>query len=66
MQSGRDAAPPASRPEESMSANDPALMTAEEMLGAYARRALSPVEVLQAVTERVARLNRHVQRVRGA
>jgi len=36
---------------------DPALLTAEEMLALYARRALSPVEVLQAVTERVARLN---------
>jgi aspartyl-tRNA(Asn)/glutamyl-tRNA(Gln) amidotransferase subunit A len=40
-----------------MSATDPALMTAEELLGHYARRSLSPVEVLQAVTERVARLN---------
>ena len=36
---------------------DPALMTAEDLLGLYARRALSPVEALQAVTERVARLN---------
>lgn len=36
---------------------DPALLTAEEMLTLYARRALSPVEVLQAVTERIARLN---------
>ena len=40
-----------------MSATDPALMTAEELLGHYARRGLSPVEVLQAVTERVARHN---------
>ena len=40
-----------------MSATDPALMSAEELLGHYARRALSPVEVLQAVTERVARHN---------
>jgi aspartyl-tRNA(Asn)/glutamyl-tRNA(Gln) amidotransferase subunit A len=40
-----------------MSATDPALMTAEELLGHYARRSLSPVEVLQAVTERVARHN---------
>jgi aspartyl-tRNA(Asn)/glutamyl-tRNA(Gln) amidotransferase subunit A len=32
-------------------------MSAEELLGHYARRTLSPVEVLQAVTERVARLN---------
>ena len=40
-----------------MSATDAALMTAEEMLGHYARRSLSPVEVLQAVTERVARHN---------
>lgn len=40
-----------------MPATDPALMTAEELLGHYARRSLSPVEVLHAVTERVARLN---------
>lgn len=37
--------------------SDPALMSAEELLALYARRALSPVEALQAVTERVARLN---------
>jgi aspartyl-tRNA(Asn)/glutamyl-tRNA(Gln) amidotransferase subunit A len=36
---------------------DPALMSAETLLGLYARRALSPLEALQAVTERVARLN---------
>ena len=36
---------------------DPALMTAEEMLSQYARGTLTPVDVLQAVTERVARLN---------
>ena len=36
---------------------DPALLSAEDMLALYARRPLSPVEVLQAVTERVARLN---------
>jgi len=40
-----------------MSDTDPALMSAETLLGLYARRALSPVEALQAVTERVARLN---------
>jgi aspartyl-tRNA(Asn)/glutamyl-tRNA(Gln) amidotransferase subunit A len=40
-----------------MSATDPALMTAEELLGHYARRSLSPVEALAAVTERVTRLN---------
>jgi len=40
-----------------MSATDPALMSAEELLGQYARQSLSPVEALQAVTERVARLN---------
>ena len=40
-----------------MSATDPALMSAEELLGLYASRALSPVEALQAVTARVARLN---------
>jgi aspartyl-tRNA(Asn)/glutamyl-tRNA(Gln) amidotransferase subunit A len=36
---------------------DPALMTAEQLLALYARRALSPVEALRAVTERVARYN---------
>ncbi|HUB11222.1 MAG TPA: amidase, partial [Acetobacteraceae bacterium] len=40
-----------------MPATDPALLSAEDMLALFARRALSPVEVLQAVTERVARLN---------
>jgi aspartyl-tRNA(Asn)/glutamyl-tRNA(Gln) amidotransferase subunit A len=40
-----------------MSVTDPCLMSAEELLGHYSRRSLSPVEVLQAVTERVARLN---------
>ncbi len=39
---------------------DPALMSAETLLGLYARRALSPVEALQAVTERIARLNPQV------
>ena len=36
---------------------DPALMSAETLLGLYARRALSPVEALKAVMERVARYN---------
>ncbi|HEY0424135.1 MAG TPA: amidase family protein [Rhodopila sp.] len=36
---------------------DPALLSAEDMLAAYARQQLTPVDVLQAVTERVARLN---------
>ena len=40
-----------------MPGTDAALLTAEEMLALYATRALSPVEVLQAVTERIARLN---------
>ena len=35
----------------------PLCLTAEDMLALYARRMLSPVEVLQAVTERIARLN---------
>ena len=39
------------------SASDPALMSAEDLLAHFARRSLSPIEVLQAVTERVARLN---------
>jgi aspartyl-tRNA(Asn)/glutamyl-tRNA(Gln) amidotransferase subunit A len=39
------------------SATDPALMSAEELLGLYARRGLSPVEALRAITERVARHN---------
>jgi aspartyl-tRNA(Asn)/glutamyl-tRNA(Gln) amidotransferase subunit A len=40
-----------------MPATDPALLSAEDMLALYARRSLSPVEVLQAVTQRIARLN---------
>ena len=40
-----------------MQDTDPALMTAETLLGHYARRTLSPVEVLKAVTERIARHN---------
>lgn len=40
-----------------MTPTDPALMTAETLLGLYARRALSPVEVLQAVMQRVALYN---------
>ena len=40
-----------------MPGTDAATLTAEEMLALYASRALSPVEVLQAVTERIARLN---------
>ena len=43
-----------------MSATDPAIMTAEELLQLYASRALSPLEALQAVTERVARYNPHI------
>jgi aspartyl-tRNA(Asn)/glutamyl-tRNA(Gln) amidotransferase subunit A len=41
-----------------MSAIDPALMSAEDLLGHYARRSLSPVEALQAITERIARHNK--------
>ncbi len=40
-----------------MPSTDAALLSAEEMVDLYARQALSPVEVLQAVTERIARLN---------
>jgi aspartyl-tRNA(Asn)/glutamyl-tRNA(Gln) amidotransferase subunit A len=40
-----------------MQDTDPALMTAETLLGLYARQALSPVEALKAVTERIARHN---------
>src|SRR5580658_7650546 len=36
---------------------DPALLSAEYMLASYARGQLSPVDVLQAITERVTRLN---------
>ncbi len=43
--------------EETMTPTDPTALTAEDLLLAYARRALSPVEVLQAVTERLARAN---------
>ena len=49
-----------------MPGTDAALLTAEEMLALYARRALSPVEVLQAVTERIARLNPGAERLRRA
>ncbi len=37
-----------------------ALLSAEDMLALYAREMLSPVEVLQEVTERIARLNPHI------
>ena len=40
-----------------MSDTDIARLSAEAMLAAFARRRLTPVDVLQAVTERVARLN---------
>jgi len=40
-----------------MTDTDPALMSAEELLAHYARRDLSPVEMLKAVTERIVRLN---------
>ncbi|HET6182987.1 MAG TPA: amidase [Acetobacteraceae bacterium] len=40
-----------------MPPTDPALLSAEAMLALYARQELSPVDVLQAVSERVARLN---------
>ncbi len=43
-----------------MPSTDAALLTAEEMLALYARQALSPVEVLQAVTDRI---NRHNPRL---
>jgi aspartyl-tRNA(Asn)/glutamyl-tRNA(Gln) amidotransferase subunit A len=36
---------------------DPALLPAEDMIAAFARQQLTPVDVLQAVTERIARLN---------
>ena len=36
---------------------DPALLSAEDMLTLFARRRLSPVDVLHAVTERISRLN---------
>jgi aspartyl-tRNA(Asn)/glutamyl-tRNA(Gln) amidotransferase subunit A len=36
---------------------DPALLSAEDMVGYFARRQITPVDVLQAITERVARLN---------
>jgi aspartyl-tRNA(Asn)/glutamyl-tRNA(Gln) amidotransferase subunit A len=40
-----------------MTSTDPALMSAEDLLAHYARLSLSPVEVLQAITERVAKFN---------
>ena len=38
-------------------ATDPALMSAEALLAHYAAGRLSPVEALQAITERIARHN---------
>jgi aspartyl-tRNA(Asn)/glutamyl-tRNA(Gln) amidotransferase subunit A len=50
--------PAPSEPEKPrMHETDPALMSAETLLGLYARRALSPVEALGAMMERVARFN---------
>jgi len=40
-----------------MTATDPALLSAEDLLSLYAARELSPVEALQAITQRIARLN---------
>ena len=40
-----------------MPQTDPALMEAEQLLTLFARRALSPVEALKAITERIARMN---------
>lgn len=40
-----------------MSDQDPALLSAEEMLIAYARQTLTPMDVLQAVAARITRLN---------
>jgi aspartyl-tRNA(Asn)/glutamyl-tRNA(Gln) amidotransferase subunit A len=40
-----------------MPGTDPALLLAEEMVAEFTRCRLTPVDVLQAVTERVARLN---------
>ncbi|MCX7931743.1 MAG: amidase family protein [Rhodovarius sp.] len=40
-----------------MTATDPALLTAHALIDLYRRRALSPVEALQAVLERIARHN---------
>jgi len=40
-----------------MTQTDPALMSAETLTALYARRALSPVETLKAIMERVARYN---------
>ncbi len=43
--------------ETDLPATDPALLSAEDMLAAFGRLRLTPVDVLQAVMERVARLN---------
>ncbi len=40
-----------------MATTDPALMSAETLLDLFARRRLSPVEALRAITERIAQLN---------
>jgi aspartyl-tRNA(Asn)/glutamyl-tRNA(Gln) amidotransferase subunit A len=47
-----DLTAPTARPK-----TDPALMSAEELLAAYAAKTLSPLEALQAVTERISRDN---------
>ena len=44
---------------------DPALLTAEDMLAAFARRQLTPVDVLQAITGRVARLEDLTPTIKG-
>ena len=49
--------PPEPDPELPRMTTDPALLSAEELLSLYARRALSPIEALRAVSERVMRLN---------
>ncbi len=43
-----------------MSTTDPALLSAEDLLGLFARGALSPSEALRAVTDRIDRLNRRL------
>ena len=46
-----------------MTPTDPALMSAETLLALYARRALSPVEALQAVMRRVAELTGSIEKL---
>jgi aspartyl-tRNA(Asn)/glutamyl-tRNA(Gln) amidotransferase subunit A len=54
---GHRAREPAKRESQPMPETDPALLSAETMLAEFARQRLTPIDVLQAVTQRVAQYN---------